>query len=170
MATPADWTRTLAASFVRGSIATAIVAALQEQRQGEQLLKSAALGGAALSAAVAVEQLIFNQEPKMGKKKKKGGKNKANAATPDLAAMQAWLQAQTAQPTGLAALTPSQQLLAGVLVGAALAWVLGDEALRAKLLRAGMQLYGSVAGGLEEVKEQMADIQAELEAQRANAA
>ncbi len=57
-----------------------------------------------------------------------------------------------------------------MLVGAALAWVLGDEALRAKLLRAGMQLYGSVAGGLEEVKEQMADIQAELEAQRANAA
>jgi len=155
----------LAPTFLRGSVASAIVAALQDQRRGTQLLQTALLGGTALSSAVALENLIFKPESKMAKKKK-GGKNKG--ARIDLAALQALLQQNP--NSGLGALTASQQLLLGVLIGAAAAWVLGDEALRAKLLRVGMQLYSSAAGGLEEVKEQVADIQAELEAQRMSGA
>ncbi|KJS75745.1 MAG: hypothetical protein JM57_02535 [Comamonadaceae bacterium BICA1-1] len=102
-------------------------------------------------------------------KKKKGGKKQDGRI--DLAALQALLQQNPNPAQGtLGSLTANQQLLLGVLIGAAAAWVLGDEALRAKLLRLGMQLYSGVAGGLEEVKEQVADIQAELEAQRMSGA
>lgn len=158
----------LAPTFLRGSVASAIVAAVQDQRRGTQLLQTALLGGTALSSAVALENLIFKPEPKMAKKKK-GGKNKD--ARIDLAALQALLQQKPGAPAGtLGNLTPGQQLLIGVLIGAAAAWVLGDEALRAKLLRVFMQIYSGAAGGLEEIKEQVADIQAELEAQRMSGA
>ncbi len=56
-----------------------------------------------------------------------------------------------------------------MLIGAGVAYLLGDEKLRGKLLRAGMQLYTSLAGGFEEIKEQMADIQAEMAAERMSA-
>lgn len=59
---------------------------------------------------------------------------------------------------------PSEQLLLGLLLGAGAAWVLSDEELRGKLIKGGMKLYASLAGGLEEMKEQVADIRAELEA------
>jgi len=161
----------LAPTFLRGSVASAIVAAVQDQHRGAQLLQTALLGGTALSSAVALENLIFKPESKMTKKKK-GGKNKD--ARIDLAALQALLQQKPGAPAGtlgtLGNLTPGQQLLLGVLIGAAAAWVLGDEALRAKLLRVFMQLYSGAAGGLEEIKEQVADIQAELEAQRMSGA
>ncbi|WP_029007247.1 hypothetical protein [Azospirillum halopraeferens] len=71
---------------------------------------------------------------------------------------------------GLAALLPSrrtEQFLVGALVGAAAAYVLSDAELRGKLLKSGLQLYGSLAGGLAEMKEQVSDLQAELEAERA---
>lgn len=45
-------------------------------------------------------------------------------------------------------------------------YLLGDEQIRAKLIRAGMQLYAGMTGEFEEIKEQMADIQAELAAER----
>jgi hypothetical protein len=60
---------------------------------------------------------------------------------------------------------PGRQFLAGALIGAAAAYVLGDEQLRGRLLRAGMNLFASLAGEVEEMKEQMADIRAEMEAQ-----
>lgn len=66
---------------------------------------------------------------------------------------------------GLSRLLPSrrsEQFLLGALVGAAAAYVLSDEELRGKLMRSGLKLYGNMAGGLAEMKEQMADIQAEL--------
>ena len=65
---------------------------------------------------------------------------------------------------GLSRLKPSEQFLVGALLGAGAAWVLSDEELRGKLLRAGMKLYGNLVGGFEEMKEQMADIRAEMEA------
>ncbi|MGQ9368067.1 YtxH domain-containing protein [Azospirillum sp. ST 5-10] len=71
---------------------------------------------------------------------------------------------------GLGQLLPSrrsEQFLAGLLVGAAAAYVLSDEELRGKLIRSGLKLYGSLAGGLAEMKEQVADLQAELQAEQA---
>lgn len=60
---------------------------------------------------------------------------------------------------------PGNQFLAGAVIGAAAVYVLGDEQLRARLMRAGMGLYASIAGEVEEMKEQMGDIRAEMEAQ-----
>ncbi len=145
-------------SFVRGALATAIVSAVQDGRRGQELLQSALLGGGALTAATGVEQLLFKQGKKMGKKAK--GKKKQAM---DLAQLQELL-AQQRPATGLAALGAGQQLLLGAALGAAAAYVLGDEQLRTKLLRAGLQLYESVTGGLAEMKEQVADIQAEMAA------
>ncbi|EME69037.1 hypothetical protein H261_15290 [Paramagnetospirillum caucaseum] len=68
---------------------------------------------------------------------------------------------------GLANLLPgktSEQFLVGALIGAAATYVLADEALRARLIRSGLKLYSELAGGLAEIKEQAADIQAELAA------
>jgi hypothetical protein len=60
----------------------------------------------------------------------------------------------------------TEQFLMGLLVGAGAAWVLNDEELRGKLIKAGMKLYANVAGGFEELKEQMADLKAEVAAER----
>ncbi len=60
----------------------------------------------------------------------------------------------------------TEQFLLGALVGAAAAWVLTDEELRGKLVKTGMKLYSSVASGFEEMKEQMSDIKAEVDAER----
>ncbi len=57
----------------------------------------------------------------------------------------------------------NQQFLMGALLGATAAYVLTDEQLRGKLLRAGMKMYAGVMGGLEEMKEQVADIHAEMQ-------
>ncbi|MDD5328514.1 MAG: hypothetical protein PHX38_00785 [Sulfuricella sp.] len=63
-----------------------------------------------------------------------------------------------------------QQFILGAVLGAAAVYVLSDEKLRAKLIRTGVGLYSGIAGGFEEMKEQMADIQAEVEAERQSAA
>ncbi|MBA4194813.1 MAG: hypothetical protein C0451_09635 [Comamonadaceae bacterium] len=60
----------------------------------------------------------------------------------------------------------TEQFLIGAVVGAAAAWVLSDEELRGKILKSAMKLYAGVAGGFEEMKEQMADLKAEAEAER----
>lgn len=159
----------LPASFVRGAIASGIVAALQDKREGEALLKSALLGGTALSAAVAVEKLLFGGNPGSHKEadvgKKKGWKKNKRKAV-DLAALEELLRQAQTPPSGLAALTPRQQFIAGALLGVAIAYVLGDEALRGKLMRAGMRLYTHLAGEFAELKEQLADIEAELAAEQ----
>jgi hypothetical protein len=70
---------------------------------------------------------------------------------------------------GVSSFLPSrhtEQFLLGLVLGAGATWVLSDEELRGKLLKAGMKLYANVAGGFEEIKEQMADIRAEVEAER----
>ncbi|WP_235864952.1 hypothetical protein [Pseudothauera lacus] len=60
----------------------------------------------------------------------------------------------------------TEQFLLGALIGAAAAWVLSDEELRGKIVKSALKLYAGVAGGVEEMKEQMADIRAEVEAER----
>lgn len=60
----------------------------------------------------------------------------------------------------------TEQFILGALIGAAAVYVLGDEEMRNKLVKAGMKLYAGVAGGFEEIKEQMADIRAEVEAEQ----
>jgi len=60
----------------------------------------------------------------------------------------------------------SEQFLLGALVGAAAAYVLGDEELRGKLVKTGIKLYSGLMGSVEEMKEQMADLKAEVEAER----
>lgn len=70
---------------------------------------------------------------------------------------------------GLSRLLPqgrTEQFLLGAAVGAAAAYVLSDDELRAKLIKSGLQLYTGLMGGLEEVKEQVADIQAEMAAEQ----
>lgn len=60
----------------------------------------------------------------------------------------------------------TEQFILGALIGAAAAWVLSDEELRGKIVKSAIKLYTGVAGGFEEMKEQMADIRAEVEAER----
>lgn len=60
----------------------------------------------------------------------------------------------------------TEQFLIGALVGAAAAWVLSDDELRGKIVKSALKLYADAAGGFEEMKEQMADIRAEVEAER----
>lgn len=165
MAKKKDLMREVPAAFLRGTIATGLVAALQDKRSGADLMKSALLGGAALSTAITVEDLVFNKEWNVAKKKKAWKKNKKGGL--GMAAYDAMMRAN--QPTGLAALTPTQQLLVGMVIGAGAAWLLGDEKAREKLMRAGMKLYSGLAGGFEEMKEQMADIQAEMATGRMSA-
>ncbi|MDR1529547.1 MAG: hypothetical protein LBS40_03985 [Burkholderiales bacterium] len=69
---------------------------------------------------------------------------------------------------GLREMLPSRksdQFLAGLLLGAAAAYILSDEEIRARLIKGGIKLYSGIAGGIEEIKEQFADIRAELEAE-----
>lgn len=148
----------LARDFLRGMIATGMLAALQDGKRGTDLLRSALLGGTALTTAVGTEQLIFDKGITLAKKKK--GKDKKAANGLGLADLEALLMQR--KPSGLAALGGGQQFLAGALLGAAAAYVLSDEALRAKLIKGGMQLYAGLSGNFEEIKEQIADIQAEM--------
>ena len=71
---------------------------------------------------------------------------------------------------GLGGLLPSrrsEQLLLGLALGAAGAWVLSDAELRGRIMKAAMRLYAGMAAGLEEMKEQAEDLKAELEAEQA---
>ncbi len=61
-------------------------------------------------------------------------------------------------------LTPGQQFLLGSVIGAAATYVLTDEELRGKIMKGAVKLYSNMAGGFEELKEQMADLRAEAEA------
>lgn len=64
----------------------------------------------------------------------------------------------------LQGLRRSEQFLVGALLGAAAVYVMGDEQLRGKLIKAGVSLYTNLAGGFEEIKEQVADLRAEMQA------
>lgn len=57
-------------------------------------------------------------------------------------------------------------LLLGFCLGAGAAWLLSDGQRRTRLLRGGLKLYDGLLGGLEELKEEVADLRAELDAER----
>lgn len=63
----------------------------------------------------------------------------------------------------------TEQFILGLLLGGVAAYVLGDPEKRAKLIRMGMKLYAGVAGSVEEFKEQIADLKAEVAAEQENA-
>ena len=107
----------------------------------------------------------------MGKKRKNGrhGKNGKNAALHG----PAWGSQPGASASGvlgrlegLLGKRPRDQFLAGALLGAAAVYVLGDEALRGKLLKSGLQWYDSARSGLAELQEQLADMRAEIDSER----
>ena len=60
----------------------------------------------------------------------------------------------------------SDQFLMGLLLGAAATYVLSDEEIRARLMKGGVKLFSNIAGSFEEMKEQLADVRAELEAEQ----
>lgn len=70
---------------------------------------------------------------------------------------------------GLVGSRNSEQFIVGALIGAAAVYVLGDEEMRAKLMKGMMKLYMGIAGGFEEMKEQMADLKAEVAAEKRSA-
>jgi uncharacterized protein (DUF1786 family) len=61
----------------------------------------------------------------------------------------------------------SEQFLVGLMIGGGAAYVLSDETLRGQVIRNAMQTYGSIAQSVEELKEHLADIQAEIVGERA---
>ncbi len=61
----------------------------------------------------------------------------------------------------------SEQFLVGLLIGAGAAYLLSDEQLRRQIIRYAVQTYGNIMGGFEELKEQVADIQAEISVEQA---
>jgi hypothetical protein len=159
----------LRSAFVRGAVATGLLAAAKDGQPGPAALRAALLGGAALTAGTAADRWIFDRKEKdMGKKKGKKAWKKAGWS-PEAAAYAAWngapgMPARRGNWPAFLGKRPSDQFLMGALLGAAAAWVLGDEQLRAKLMKGGLQLYSGLLGSVEEMKEQMADIRAELEA------
>lgn len=70
---------------------------------------------------------------------------------------------------GLGRLLPegrTEQFLLGLLVGGATAYVLADEDLRGKLFKGAIKAYAGITGSLAEMQEQMADLQAEVQAEQ----
>lgn len=73
---------------------------------------------------------------------------------------------------GLSRLLPSRrsdQFLLGALIGAAATYVLADDELRGKVIKSGIKLYSGLVGGIEEMKEQVADLNAEVQAEQSGA-
>lgn len=64
----------------------------------------------------------------------------------------------------------TEQFIVGALLGAGAAYVLADEELRNKIMKSVMKLYAGLTGGLEEFKEQMADLKAEVAAEHGSKA
>ena len=57
--------------------------------------------------------------------------------------------------------------LVGMVIGGGAAYVLSDQTLRARVFRYAMQTYGNVTQSVAEVREQLADIQAEIATEQA---
>ncbi|MBB5047125.1 hypothetical protein HNR60_001877 [Rhodopseudomonas rhenobacensis] len=60
-------------------------------------------------------------------------------------------------------------LLAGVVVGAAAAYLLSNDKIQSSVIRTAVSLWATVQGGLEEVKERIRDAEAEVTAAKAAA-
>jgi hypothetical protein len=57
-----------------------------------------------------------------------------------------------------------QQALIWAALGAAVAWVLSDPEVRDKLIKQAMKLYSELVVGVEEMKEKVSDMKAEVDA------
>ncbi len=64
----------------------------------------------------------------------------------------------------------AEQFIIGLLLGGGATYVLGDEEARERVMQGAVRLYTSVMGSVEEFKEQLADIQAEVAAEHATQA
>ncbi len=62
--------------------------------------------------------------------------------------------------------TPSDKLLRGLLIGGVAAYILTNESAQKAIIKTGVKLFGSLAGGIEEFKEKIMDAKAELEAEK----
>ena len=71
---------------------------------------------------------------------------------------------------GWLASAQAEQFIFGALLGGGAAYVLGDEEKRERVMQSAVRLYTGVLGNLEEFKEQLADIQAEVAAEMAGQA
>jgi hypothetical protein len=110
----------------------------------------------------------------LAKKKGKKGKGLKRRDMEQLLATQLKLPANRNQGMlgNLGGLLPkgrTEQFLLGLLVGGATAYVLSDEDLRGKLFKGAMKAYSSVMGSVAEMKEQLSDVAAELEAEHSGA-
>lgn len=61
--------------------------------------------------------------------------------------------------------TPSDKFLRGLLIGGAAAYILTSESAQKAIIKTGVKIFGSLAGGVEEFKEKIMDAKAELEAE-----
>lgn len=64
----------------------------------------------------------------------------------------------------------TEQFLLGLLVGGGVAYILSDEELRGKLLKGAIRAYADLMGGMAEMKEQIADLQAEVQVEQSGLA
>lgn len=110
----------------------------------------------------------------MAKKKGKRGKGLKRRQIEQLLAAQ--LNATPNRPQGmlgtLGGLLPkgrNEQFLLGLLIGGVAAYVLSEEDLRGKLFKGAIKAYASVMGNVAEMKEQFADLSAEVEAEQSGA-
>lgn len=62
--------------------------------------------------------------------------------------------------------TPNERFFRGLILGAAATYLLTNESAQKAIIKAGIKLYESVVGGIEEVKERIMDAQAEYKAQK----
>ncbi|HRF57429.1 MAG TPA: YtxH domain-containing protein [Campylobacterales bacterium] len=62
--------------------------------------------------------------------------------------------------------TPSDKLLRGLLIGGAAAYILTNEDAQKAIIKTGVKLFETLAGGVEEFKEKIMDAKAELEAEK----
>ncbi|MFT3848552.1 MAG: hypothetical protein QM739_07670 [Propionivibrio sp.] len=60
----------------------------------------------------------------------------------------------------------TEQFILGALLGAAGAYVFANEEMRNRIVKTAMKLYAGLTGGIEEFKEQMADLKAEVESEQ----
>jgi hypothetical protein len=111
----------------------------------------------------------------LAKKKQKRGKGLKRRDIERLLAAQMNMQQGGGQGVlgGLSGLLPkgrAEQFLLGLLIGAGAAYVLSDDELRGKLFKGAVRAYASMMGGVAEMKEQIADLAAEVEAEQSGMA
>lgn len=54
----------------------------------------------------------------------------------------------------------------GLLIGGAAAYLLTNEKAQKAVIKAGVKVFGTLAGGVEEFKEKIMDVKAEIEAEQ----